>query len=192
VIYIIAFLTMTSSCDQTKCNITNEANYNALFGDERRSDAITAPSDLRSGCTKINIVGNIGVCNTSELTSPMREISIFGAQRGAAFDYSRYKKGRNCNENDDEYDIEPSDIESLTSHYSNPLSSKHTSSRSNNNEMNAGRYHMTLRSQNKTIPYQLKRDDMSNYRDTNPITVHGKYHTDSDSNILSDTVTELI
>jgi len=49
--------------------------------------------------------------------------------------------------------------------------------------MNGGRYHMTLRSQNKTIPYQVKRDDISNYRDTNPITVHSKYHTDSYSSI---------
>jgi len=42
------------------------------------SDAITAPSDLRSGSTIINIVGNIGVCNTSELTSPVRKVSTIG------------------------------------------------------------------------------------------------------------------
>jgi len=61
--------------DHRKCNITDEADCNALSANGRHSDAITSLSDLRSSSTEINLVGNIGGCNTYELSSVMRKIS---------------------------------------------------------------------------------------------------------------------
>jgi len=61
--------------DHPKCNITDEANCNASSANGRHSDAMTAPSDLRSSSAELNKVGNIGGCNRSELTSRMRKIS---------------------------------------------------------------------------------------------------------------------
>jgi len=72
-------LTMNPSeyFDHLKCNITDEADCNALSANGRRSNAITAPSDLRSSSTDINLVGNVSRCNSPspESTSPKRKIS---------------------------------------------------------------------------------------------------------------------
>jgi len=58
-----------------KCSIASEANCTASLDNGRRVDAITAPSDLSSSLTKINLVETSDGCNTSQQISPLGKIS---------------------------------------------------------------------------------------------------------------------
>jgi len=63
------------SAHQNKCSIADDVNCSTSSGNERRRDAITAPSDLKSSSHKINFVGSGNGCNTSITTSSPGKIS---------------------------------------------------------------------------------------------------------------------